>query len=434
MTEVVNQSEATSSPSPTLVEAFWVWFRIGVLSFGGPAAQIALVHREVVEARGWLKEQQYLNALSFCMLLPGPEAMQLVTYAGWRLHGVVGGLVAGLCFVVPGAIVIAVLATIYAFYGDVPLVSALFLGVKAAVIIIVIEALIKVSKRALVQREHWLIALLAFIAIFFLAVPFPLIIGSAALVGFLRATNNNDDSTLPRPTYSNSSPAATTLIWLTIWWIPLFALMALDDGQLIFEIGLFFSKLAVVTFGGAYAVLAYLGQDVVGHYGWLEAGEMMDGLGLAETTPGPLILVNEFVGFIAGFRSGGLGMGLLGAFVTLWATFVPCFLWIFVGAPFIDWLGAQAKLRNALAAITAAVVGVMLNLSIWFALNVYFGTVEANAVGPLRLWTPSLASFDWRVLVLSVVCAVLLLALRWSVVRVLCLSALGGLALSYIAP
>ncbi len=429
---MAKQSDVTPSHPPTLAEAFWVWFRIGVLSFGGPAAQIALVHREVVQGRGWIQEQQYLNALSFCMLLPGPEAMQLVTYVGWRLHGVVGGLVAGLCFVIPGAIVIAVLATVYAFYGDVPIVSALFLGVKAAVIIIVIEALIKVSKRALIQREHWFIALFAFVAIFFLAVPFPLIIGCAAIIGYVRATSDDDDSTLTTSTHSTSSPAATTLIWLAIWWLPLFALLALDDGQLLFEIGLFFSKLAVVTFGGAYAVLAYLGQDVVGHYGWLEAGEMMDGLGLAETTPGPLILVNEFVGFIAGFRSGGLGMGLLGAFVTLWATFVPCFLWIFVGAPFIDWLGTQAKLRNALAAITAAVVGVMLNLSIWFALHVYFRTVEAKPVGPLTVWTPSLASFDWRVLLLSVVCAVLLLTIKWSVVRVLCLSALGGLALSYI--
>jgi chromate transporter len=362
-------------PAPTLAQAFVVWLRIGLLSFGGPAAQIALMHREVVDIKGWLTEKQFLNALSFCMLLPGPEAMQLATYAGWRLHGTVGGLIAGLLFVLPGAIVILALALIYGLYGDVPLVNALFLGVKAAVIIIVIEALLKVAKRALHLPEHWVIAGFAFIGIFFLALPFPLIIIAAAVFGFMRANRDAVDEQPVRVKVSPLHGLLTTLVWLVIWAAPMLVIATFDSEGLLLDIGIFFSKLAVVTFGGAYAVLAYLGQDVVTQFGWLTAGEMMDGLGLAETTPGPLILVNEFVGFLAAFREGGFWYGLLGAVVTLWATFTPCFLWIFVGAPYIDWIGSQARLRGALTAITAAVVGVILNLSIWFALHVFFAEV-----------------------------------------------------------
>ena len=416
---------------PTLGQAFLVWLRIGLLSFGGPAAQIALMHREIVDRNRWLSEQQYLNALSFCMLLPGPEAMQLATYAGWRLHGTIGGLIAGLLFVLPGAIVIGVLAAVYALFGDVPLVDALFLGIKAAVIVIVVEALLKVSKRALHLTEHWFIAGLAFIGIFFLALPFPLIIALAAGFGFLRARVDDADESHPVKV-STIRTFTTIIVWLTVWWLPLLAIGLAGENPLLVEIGVFFSKLAVVTFGGAYAVLAYLGQDVVGHYGWLSAGEMMDGLGLAETTPGPLILVNEFVGFLAGYREAGIGYGLLAALVTLWATFVPCFLWIFAGAPYIDWIGAQARLRGALSAITAAVVGVILNLSLWFALHVFFTQVSMQRRGLLVLWQPQLATVEWAVIGLSLICGWLLFRLGWSVVRVLGLAALAGLGLELL--
>ncbi|MGB5329694.1 MAG: chromate efflux transporter [Gammaproteobacteria bacterium] len=418
--------------APTLAEAFAVWLRIGLLSFGGPAAQIALMHREIVDNKGWLTEKQYLNALSFCMLLPGPEAMQLATYAGWRLHGTLGGLVAGLLFVLPGAVVILALALIYGLYGDVPLVNALFLGVKAAVIVIVIEALFRVAKRALHLPEHWLVAAIAFVGIFFLALPFPVIIIAAAVFGFIHAgTNSVEDCHVP-VRLSLSASFGTASLWLVIWGAPLLALVAFDDGGLLLEISLFFSKLAVVTFGGAYAVLAYLGQDVVIQHGWLTAGEMMDGLGLAETTPGPLILVNEFVGFLAAFREGGIWYGLLAAAVTLWATFVPCFLWIFVGAPYIDWICAQSRLRGALTAITAAVVGVILNLSIWFALHVFFNDVSVQVHGPLVLWQPEIASIDWSVIALTLLSALFLFRFHWSVSRVLLLSSVSGIGLTMV--
>ena len=373
------------APAPSLAEATRVWLRIGLLSFGGPAAQIALMHREVVEERGWLNEQQFLNALSFCMFLPGPEAMQLATYSGWRLHGTLGGLIAGLLFVLPGAAVMLALASVYAFFGNVPLVSALFLGVKATVVLIVIEALLRVSKKALHGTAHWITAAAAFVGIFFLALPFPLIIAVAAAYGFFfsRAAPEGEGAKA-HTKGSLASTGATVVIWLAIWWVPLLLVGQFSSLPVLSDIGIFFSKLAVVTFGGAYAVLAYMGQDVVNQFGWLSAGEMMDGLGLAETTPGPLILVTEFVGFLAAFREGGFALGVSGAVVTLWATFVPCFLWIFAGAPFIDWIGTQPRLKGALSAISAAVVGVILNLTIWFALHVFFATVTAEKKGRVR--------------------------------------------------
>jgi chromate transporter len=433
MSTVAKEDGVDSPVAPSLGQACRVWLRIGLLSFGGPAAQIALMHREIVDGKRWLSEQQYLNALSFCMLLPGPEAMQLATYSGWRLHGTLGGLIAGLLFVLPGAVVIFVLGLIYALYGDLPLVNALFLGVKAAVIIIVIEALLRVARRALLLPEHWLVAGLAFVAIFFLALPFPLIIALAAVFGFLRAKRESVAQPSVQVKVSPLGSLLTVTIWVLIWALPMLALVVFDEQGLLLDIGVFFSKLAVVTFGGAYAVLAYLGQDVVVQFGWLSAGEMMDGLGLAETTPGPLSLVNEFVGFIAAFRQGGLWYGLLGAVVTLWVTFTPCFLWIFVGAPYIDWIASQVRLRSALTAITAAVVGVILNLSIWFALHVFFSEVSMQEYGPLVLWWPQLESLDWRVLLLSLVCAVMLLRLHWGISRVLLLAAVGGVLLSLIA-
>ena len=424
------------SGAPTLAEASKIWTKIGFLSFGGPAAQIALMHREVVEPRDWLSERQYLNALGFCMLLPGPEAMQLATYAGWRLHGVIGGLIAGLMFVIPGALVIALLASVYAAFGDVLLVSALFLGIKAVVVVIVIEALLRVAKKALSQTIHWVLAALAFVGIFFLALPYPLIVLAAALYGFFFIRLGDDQINEPKAD-SAAQPKITKTIgtiatWLVIWWLPLIALMVVAPDGLLAQLGLFFSKLAIVTFGGAYAVLAYMAQDVVVSFGWLSAGEMMDGLGLAETTPGPLILVTEFVGFLAGFKEGGWSFALAATLVTLWATFAPCFLWIFAGAPYIEQISANPKLRGALSAITAAVVGVILNLSIWFALHVFFEKVTRESVGPLILWVPDVTTLDWRVIVLAVLAAILVLRMHVNLIVVLALAALAGVGLSVV--
>ena len=415
---------------PALNEVFGVFAKIGFLSFGGPAAQISMMHRYIVDEKKWLSEKQYLNALSFCMLLPGPEAMQLATYAGWRLHGLIGGLMGGLLFVLPGAVVVLALAAIYAVYGDVPLVTTLFLGIKAAVLIVVVEALLRVSKRALKNRIYWLIAGIAFVGIFFFAIPYPLIVFLAAIWGsFLEAKDCDVPHNDLSPVVSSGSTFKTISVWLAVWWLPILFVFLFAEAQILTEIALFFSKLAVVTFGGAYAVLAYMGQDVVSQFGWLKPGEMVDGLGLAETTPGPLILVTEFVGFIAAFREGGFLLGIAGAILTLWVTFVPCFLWIFAGAPYIDWISAQPRLAGALQAITAAVVGVILNLSVWFSLHVLFENVEMEQFGILTLWKPELASMDWHVLILSLLCGILLLKFHWNIVWVLFASALSGLAL-----
>ena len=417
-----------------MAELFKIFAKIGVLSFGGPAAQIALMHRMLVDEQNWLSEKQYLNALSFCMLLPGPEAMQLATYSGWRLRGIMGGLIAGLLFVIPGAFVILGFAIIFALYGDVPIVTTLFLGIKAAVLIIVLEALLRVSKKALKSTSHWFIAALAFIGIFFLSLPFPLIILAAAIYGFLFVPiSKHLDVEESKVETSFSKTLTTIAIGLAIWIIPLMAISHFGGNPILGTIGSFFSKLAVVTFGGAYAVLAYMGQDVVTQFGWLDAGEMMDGLGLAETTPGPLILVTEFVGFIAAFREGGMWVGLLGALVTLWATFIPCFLWIFAGAPYIEWISAQPRLSSALTAITAAVVGVILNLSIWFGLHVFFAQVTREQYSIFTLWSPTLESFDWRVGVLAALCGILLLRFHMGIGKVLAISAaLGWVLVTYV--
>jgi chromate transporter len=422
-----------TQPHPTFVEALREWARIGVLSFGGPTAQIALMHRVIVEERKWLTESQFLNALSFCMLLPGPEAMQLATYAGWRLHGVAGGLAAGLLFVLPGAIVVLALATTYALFGNVPLVEAIFFGIKAAVLVIVVEALLRIARRALKGWDQWAIAGLAFVGIFLLAVPFPLIILAAALYGWLRRAGPvAPEVVAPALNVSWSQTLTTIAVWLGVWIVPLAVLMlAVGQGHVLSQLALFFSKLAVVTFGGAYAVLAYMTETVVTRYGWLEPGQMLDGLGLAETTPGPLILVTEFVGFLAAFRHGGgppLAMGIAGAAVALWATFAPCFLWIFAGAPYIEWINSRPRLKGALSAITAAVVGVILNLAVWFALHVFFRTVTLVPMGPLRLWLPDPATLDWRVVALALVSGALLLRLHWGIPAVLGVA--SGLALA----
>ncbi|HRK17423.1 MAG TPA: chromate efflux transporter [Hyphomicrobiaceae bacterium] len=413
---------------PSLAETVNTFGRIGLLSFGGPAAQMALLHRVLVDEKRWLTEQQYLNALSFCMLLPGPEAMQLATYSGWLARGTLGGLIAGLLFVLPGAICILALSALYAAWGNVPFVEALFFGIKAAVIVIVVEALLRIARRALKARAHWIVAALSFVAIFVFSVPFPLLIAVAALYGYFSSAST------PVPSARSATaliPFTTTLrtalLWLAIWILPL-AAIALWFGttHVLSGLALFFSKLAVVTFGGAYAVLAYMAQDVVQRYGWLEATEMLDGLGLAETTPGPLILVVEYVGFLAAWRHGGEPawlMGTLGAVVALWATFAPCFLWIFAGAPYVDWIGNQPRLRSALEYVTAAVVGVILNLAVWFALHVFFRTVTPTSLGPARLWWPDVTTIDLRALAIAGVSAWLLLARHWPIHWVLGIAA-----------
>ncbi|MEO9904021.1 chromate efflux transporter [Nisaea sp.] len=424
MTDTYTETVAAGRNAPSLGTLFHVFLKIGLLSFGGPAAQIALMHRLLVEELKWLTEQQYLNALSFCMLLPGPEAMQIATYAGWRLRGIAGGLIGGLLFVIPGAVLILVLAAIYALFGQLPLIDSLFLGVKSAVLLIVVEALLRVSKRALRGRADWVVAGLAFAGIFILDLPYPLIVAAAALWGWAASSAVSTSDNISAPiSRSFGGTMLTITIGLTIWWLPVLLVAQLSGFPVLTHLGLFFSKLAVVTFGGAYAVLAYMAQDVVGTFGWLNAGEMMDGLGLAETTPGPLILVTEFVGFLAAYRDGGIVLGIAGAALTLWVTFVPCFLWIFAGAPYIDWISAQPRLKGALSSITAAVVGVILNLSLWFGLHVMFGAITRQDIGPFTLWQPDLATFDWRVAVLAALSGLLLLKLHWGIGRVLAICA-----------
>lgn len=409
-------------------QALQVWAKIGCLSFGGPAGQIALMHRELVEDKGWLSEKEYLAALNFCMLLPGPEAMQLATYAGWKLHGVKGGLAAGLLFVLPGAAIVLSLSVLYASFGQLPIIAALFYGVKAAVLAIVLEALLRVARRALKSNVDWAVAGLAFLALFCFDLPFPLIIVAAALFGFWRSNPVEPQSPDVLPPIVNL--IKTTLLWGAIWLVPLAALaLVLGGDHVLTQIGVFFSKLAVVTFGGAYAVLSYMAQAAVVDKNWLQPQQMIDGLGLAETTPGPLILVTEFVAYMAAYgKLGSVWAGVCGAMVSLWMTFAPCFLFIFAGAPYIDAIGQRPKLAGALASITAAVVGVILNLSLWFALHVLFARVERLGTGWFRPWQPDWPSFDAFAAVLGAVASVLLLRWHLGIIRTLMVCAgVGGI-------
>jgi chromate transporter len=432
-----SESGAEASPGPDFRSALRVWARIGLLSFGGPAAQIALMHRVLVDERRWLSERRFLSALSFCMLLPGPEAMQLATYSGWRLHGTRGGLAAGLLFVLPGALLVLALSILYGAFGKTAPAEALFTGVKAAVLAIVLQALVRLGRRALQGRLDWLVAGLAFVALFFFALPFPLVVIAAAVAGYLRDPGVVPAS-IPAAPVPPSQTARTVLVWLAVWIVPLLCVAALfGPDHVLAQLAWFFSKLAVVTFGGAYAVLAYMAQEAVAGYHWLTPGEMLDGLGLAETTNGPLILVTEFVGYTAAHRFGGFNpvvMGLLGALVTLWATFAPCFLWIFAGAPYIDQLINAPRLSSALSTVTAAVVGVIGNLSVWFALHVLFAHVDERFAGPLRLYVPDPASLDWVALALSGFAVLLVFGLRAGIATTLGVCAGAALLWLRLAP
>jgi chromate transporter len=418
---------------PSFQETQKVWWRIGLLSFGGPAGQIALIHREVVEERPWISEQEFLHALNFCMLLPGPEAMQLATYVGWKLHGVKGGLTAGLLFILPGAVTILFLSLLYTLFGQLSLVAGLFWGVKAAVLAIVLQALLRIAKKALRDRIDWAIATGSFIGLFCFALPFPLILAFASAIGFLMPLPKHKLATAKIDFPNWQSTAKTIIMWLAIWLLPLFAIHQIFGGQHVYNgLAQFFSRLAVVTFGGAYAVLSYMGQEVVEMRHWLTTPEMIDGLGLAETTPGPLILVGQFMGFIAAAKAHGrLWGGFVGSIIFLWMTFVPCFLWIFAGAPYVVYLQNNPRLAAALQRITAAVAGVILNLTIWFGLHVLFLQVSRLKFFP-PVWWPNFSSFDIAAFGLTIIAGLALLHFKLGVPKTLALCASLGIIIKLI--
>jgi chromate transporter len=436
-------------------EAMKVWMRVAALSFGGPAGQIAVMHRIIVEEKKWIGDQRFLQALNYCTLLPGPEAQQLATYIGWLMHRTRGGLLAGTLFVLPGLLAIMALSWIYVLLGKVTIVQGLFFGLKAAVLVIVIEAVLRVGRRALRNNTMRGLAAAAFVALFFYDVPFPIVIvvagfigyvgGRAGLPAFLAGGGHGKvgdrqladaDSLLGEETPVHARPnvrwsLSIATVFLALWLVPVAALhLGLGGDNVFTKISIFFSQMAVVTFGGAYAVLAYVAQQAVDHYHWVTAGEMLDGLGMAETTPGPLIMVTQFVGFLAAWREPGgmppLLAATLGGLLTTWVTFVPCFLWIFFGAPFVEALRANKALGAALGAITAAVVGVILNLAVWFALHVLFAKqVPVRWLGAsVELPVPS--SVDLPALVLSLAAALAIFRFKFGMIPVLLASSMAG--------
>jgi chromate transporter len=452
---VRGQSAGRPSHAIPFSEAVRVWARIAALSFGGPAGQIAVMHRILVEEQRWIGESRFLHALNYCMLLPGPEAQQLAVYIGWLLHKTKGGLVAGTLFVLPGLVAIMVLSWIYAAFGNVGVVAALFFGLKAAVLAIVLEAVVRIGRRALKNNVMLGLAAAAFVAIFAFGVPFPLIILTAALVGFVGgrmglpafvAGGNGHgkhgkavadvETALGENVPAHARPSVSwslrvSGVCLVLWLGPVVTLLlVLGPGNVFTNIAIFFSKMAVVTFGGAYAVLAYVAQQAVETYGWLRPREMLDGLGLAETTPGPLIMVTQFVGFLGAFREpGGLNpfiAGTLGGLLTTWVTFVPCFLWIFLGAPFVETIRGNRALGGALAAITAAVVGVILNLAVWFGLHVLFGEVHRIEGFGMSLDIPVLATVDPAALLLTLAAIVAVFHFRVGMISVLAACSAAG--------
>jgi chromate transporter len=448
-------SEADAGHGISFGEAFQVWSKVALLSFGGPAGQIAVMHRILVEEKNWISESRFLHALNYCMLLPGPEAQQLATYIGWLLHRTAGGIMAGGLFILPGIIAIMGLSYIYAAYGQVGFIEALFFGLKAAVLAIVIQAVVRVGKRALRNRIMISLAAIAFIGIFFFNVPFPIIIISAGAIGYFGAKGGRPEfaavahgsggntaavdsmmgERLPdhvRPTVARALRVST--VWLLLWLVPVAALLiAFGQANVFSQIALFFSKMAMVTFGGAYAVLAYVAQQAVEHYHWVQPREMLDGLGMAETTPGPLIMVLQFVGFMAAYRDPGtlspMVAATLGGLLATWVTFTPCFLWIFLGAPFVETLRGNKGLAGALTAITAAVVGVILNLSIWFALHTVFRqTSPVRSLG-LSFDMPVLSSVDIPALLLAIAAATAIFRFNLGMLTVLGGSCAAGVLL-----
>lgn len=447
--DVLRQSQHGVS----LRDAFWTWLRIACLSFGGPAGQIAVMHRIIVDEKKWAPESRFMHALNYCMLLPGPEAQQLATYIGWLMHRTLGGLIAGGLFILPGVISIMALSVIYALWGDVKIVAALFFGLKAAVLAIVLEAVVRIGRRGLKSRTMRALASASFIAIFFFSVPFPAIVLAAGLIGYAAASRGSaaflaaghgsahedgisllGNETPPHALPSAKRAAQVSVIWLALWLVPVAAILACAGPQSVYStIAVFFSKMAVVTFGGAYAVLAYVAQQAVETYHWLTPGEMLNGLGMAETTPGPLIMVLQFVGFMAAFRSHGdlppLLAGVLGGLLASWVTFAPCFLWIFLGAPYIEKVRANKALSGALGAITAAVVGIILNLAIWFAIHTIFRrTVAINNYG-LNFDAPVISSVDPWSLALALAAAAAIFRLRAGMIPTLLACCLGGIGL-----
>ncbi|CAN7213395.1 chromate efflux transporter [Pararhizobium sp. LjRoot255] len=439
---------------PTFAEATRVWAKIGLLSFGGPAGQIALMHRELVEERRWISESRFLHALNFCMLLPGPEAQQLATYVGWLLHGTRGGIVAGTLFVLPGFFVILGLSSAYALFQETHWLAAVFFGLKAAVLAIVVEAVIRIGRRAVKTRFAVIVAALAFAALFFFDLPFPLVVLAAGVAGYV-ATHAQSvegrtmaaakqaladqpsviDSNFPDVVSSWGRAVRVFGVWAALWVAPFVVIGAMLGFDNVYTaIGLFFSKMAVVTFGGAYAVLAYVAQQAVETYHWLRPGEMLDGLALAETTPGPLVLVLSFVGFMAAFRA-PLGLdplwtGVLGATLATWVTFIPCFLWIFLGAPYVETLRNNRALSGALAAISAAVTGVILNLALWFGLHILFAEVSRHVAGPLSMPLPAWQTFQPAAFLLTLLAALMLFKLKRGIVTTLVVCAGAGWLIS----
>ncbi|MER9022555.1 chromate efflux transporter [Mesorhizobium sp. M0815] len=425
-----NRPNDTPGHGVSFAEATRVWARVAALSFGGPAGQIAMMHRIIVEEKRWIGETRFLHALNYCTLLPGPEAQQLAIYIGWLMHKTRGGLVAGILFVLPGAVAIMALSWIYAIFGNVGAVQALFFGLKAAVLAIVLEAVLRIGRRALKNNVMVGLAASAFIALFFFDAPFPLVILIAGVIGYVggragwaafQSGNGHGkvggkqvadaDTALGEGVPAHARPSVSwslkiAAVFLALWFVPVLALLVfLGQGNVFTDIAIFFSKMAMVTFGGAYAVLAYVAQQGVDHYGWLKPGEMLDGLGMAETTPGPLIMVTQFVGFMGAYRAPGvlnsLVAGTLGGLLTTWVTFVPCFLWIFLGAPFMETMRSNKALSAALSAITAAVVGVILNLAVWFALHVLFRELREVSWLGMTLDVPVFNSINLPSLVLT---------------------------------
>ncbi|WP_434055319.1 MAG: chromate efflux transporter [Roseibium sp.] len=429
-----NTSALTAGAGPTLSEITSVSLKVGLLSFGGPAAQISVMHQEFVENRKWLSEERFLHALNYCMLLPGPEAQQLATYCGWLSGRMLGGLISGVLFILPGAIAMAIVSYIYAAFGEISFISALFYGIKAGVLAIVLQALMKIGKKALKTRLSWFLCAASFCALFFAAIPFPFVILGAAAIGLLlgRETDEPPESDPGVATTTLLKTARTVLVGVLIWIVPpIAAMMFLAPGNVFLEIAEFFSLLAVVSFGGAYALLSYMAQVAVETKSWITAGEMLDGLGLAETTPGPLILVTQFVGFLGGWRDPApfspLAGALLAAAMTTWVTFAPSFLFVLAGAPWMEKLRGNRKLARALSAITAAVAGTILNLAVWFALNVLFSETGTRVVGPFEMTWPDPGSLDPVLAGIALIAACLVFLLKRGIATVLAVTAMMGL-------